>query len=238
MNQATTQTDHDSSTAVARFMRRQWMEWVLVALVVVTVALINLPREYAQHLPVRTEYLIIPLVATLGIALLLYLKFAVFLMMILLAVGANLPAQLANQLNISRVPFIVAMVVMVIISLVNAFWKKLPTGLEQKPKKKSPEAAHVLFYAISKGNLVYAQRILNEEYDPNVPRADGTTPLMAAAEAGLAGMVYLLLRNGADASMLNAKGETALEIALRLGHAAVVDVLRKARQQEQQTAAA
>ena len=230
--------DRNEATAVSKFVRRQWFEWMLVGLVLAIVVLLNIPKEYTDAWGLRTDYLLIPLMATLGIALMLYLKFAVLLMLFLLIAGANVPSELAAQLNVSRVPFIIAMVVMVVISLANVIWKKIPTGLEEKPRKKSSEAAYVLFYAINKGNLVYAQKILNENYDPNLARPDGMTPLMVAAERGHAGMVYLLLRHDSDANALSSKGETALEIALRLGHNAVVDVLRKHRQSEQARTAA
>ena len=43
----------------------------------------------------------------------------------------------------------------------------------------------------------------------------GWTALMAAASTGNAEIVQALLRSGADSSIVNAKGETALDLARR-----------------------
>ena len=43
-------------------------------------------------------------------------------------------------------------------------------------------------------------------------------------------MAELLLRNGADAGVTTREGDTPVELALRMGHAELADLLRKARQ--------
>jgi ankyrin repeat protein len=43
-------------------------------------------------------------------------------------------------------------------------------------------------------------------------------------------MVELLLRNGALASITTKEGDTAVELALRFGHADAADLLKRARQ--------
>ena len=93
---------------------------------------------------------------------------------------------------------ILALVAMVGISLINYFVKLMPTGLEPKPKEKSPEGVRALFYAIEKSNLVYAQKVLEMNFDPNVQHDNGYTALAYAAMKGNGRMVELLLRNGAD----------------------------------------
>jgi ankyrin repeat protein len=42
-------------------------------------------------------------------------------------------------------------------------------------------------------------------------------------------MIELLLRNGADASITSKEGDTPVELALRMGHNDVADLLKKAR---------
>lgn len=59
----------------------------------------------------------------------------------------------------------------------------------------------------------------------SVPR---TTALMFAALRGNKNLVSLLLSNGADANLSNARGETALSFAQKKGHAEVADLLAKA----------
>jgi ankyrin repeat protein len=42
-------------------------------------------------------------------------------------------------------------------------------------------------------------------------------------------MIELLLRNGADPSIVTKEGDTPVELALRMGHAEVADTLKRAR---------
>ncbi|MDW8468378.1 MAG: ankyrin repeat domain-containing protein [Burkholderiales bacterium] len=176
------------------------------------------------------------LLATLGLAILVglffYLKFFFFLAVVLLVLGANLDQTIAENLGISKTPLILAMVAMVGISLINHVVKLLPTGLEPRPRERSPEGIRALFYAIEKGNVVYAQKVLDMNFDCNMHHDNGYTPLAYAAMKGHARMVELLLRYGADPTMATRDGDTPTELALRFGHADVADLLKAARQQQ------
>jgi ankyrin repeat protein len=105
----------------------------------------------------------------------------------------------------------------------------LPSGLEEKPKEKSAEGIKALFYAIEKGNLVYAQKVLSMNFDPNLVADNGYTPLMYAAARGDAKMVDLLVRNGADVNIMSTEGDTAIELALKIGSSECADILKQAR---------
>ena len=188
--------------------------------------LANLPEQWIDRVGVRVDYLVITLAAVVFVALLLYMRFTFFLIVILLVIGANLPGQYAERLNISRVPLLLALGMMVGISLINHIVRILPTGLE---KDDSKEAQKALFYAVEKGNMVYAQKLLHMNLDPNLTGPNGYTPLMYAAARGHAGLTELFLRNGADAGILNAEGDSAVDLALRLGHPAVAEILKQAR---------
>jgi ankyrin repeat protein len=48
----------------------------------------------------------------------------------------------------------------------------------------------------------------------------------------------MLLRNGADPALATREGETAVELALRAGHPAVADLLKRARQEREAAEAA
>ena len=204
-------------------------EWVLVAMVGLIAVLANLPEQWIDRVGVRVDYLVITLAAVVFVALLLYMRFTFFLIVILLVIGANLPGQYAERLNISRVPLLLALGMMVGISLINHIVRILPTGLE---KDDSTEAQKALFYAVEKGNMVYAQKLLHMNLDPNLKGPNGYTPLMYAAARGHAGLTELFLRNGADAGILNAEGDSAVDLALRLGHPAVAEILKQARLQQ------
>jgi ankyrin repeat protein len=204
-------------------------EWALVTLISLTAVLANLPQDMLDDWGVNPDHLIAILAIAVFISLFFYLKFTFFLMFIALAAGGNMPAQIADKLGISNVPLILALAAMVGISLINYVIGLLPTGLEEKPKEKSAEGVKTLFYAIEKGNLVYAQKILSMNFDPNLLADNGYTPLMYAAARGNAQMVELLIRNGADVTIMSKDGDTALELALKVGSSEVADIIKTAR---------
>ena len=208
-------------------------ELVLMGLITITAVLANLPREYVeQTLGMNTTTLIALLAIAVILGLFLYLKFFFFVAVVLLIAGANMPDQIAEGLNISKIPIVLALVALVGIGLINYVVKLLPTGLEPKPKEKSPEGIRAMFYAIEKNNLVYPQKVLSMNFDPNLHHDNGYTPLAYAAMKGSVPMVELLLRNGASAALTTREGDTPVELALRFGHADAADLLKRARQAE------
>ena len=206
-------------------------ELVLMGLITISAVLANLPREYVEDtLGIDPTTLLAILAIAVIIGLFLYLKFGLFVAVVLLIAGANMPDQIAEGLNISRVPIVLALVALVGVGLINYVIKLLPTGLEPRPREKSPEGVRALFYAIEKSNLVYAQKVLSMNFDPNLHHDNGYTPLAYAAMKGSAPMVELLLRNGAAVSLVTKEGDTPVELALRMGHNEVADLLKQARQ--------
>lgn len=210
---------------------RKYKEWALVGLVGLATVFALLPVDLADQLSIDRGYIAAILGILLVIALFLYLKFAFFIMVALLVIGANVTDSWSDTLGISKLPLIIALIAMVGISLINYVVSILPTGLEPKPREKSPEGVKAMFYAIEKDNLVYAQKILSMNFDPNVLSDNGYTPLQYAAMRGNAQMVEVFLRNGANAAQLSKDGESAVELALKMGHAPVAEVLKKARQE-------
>ena len=204
----------------------------LVVLVALTATLANLPEDFLEQFNINRDLLLGTLALTVFIALFLYLKFQFFFLVVLLAVAANMPGEVADSLGISTTPLIIAMATMVGFSLINYVVDLLPTGLEKKPKHQSAEGIKVLFYAIEKGNLVYAQKILSQNFDPNLVAENGYTALMYAAARGDSKMVELLLRNGADVNLVSKDGDTAIELALRIGSQECADILKKARAEQ------
>jgi hypothetical protein len=210
--------------------RMRIRELVLMGLITITAVLANLPQEYVEEtLGVSSATLLAVLAIAVIIGLFLYLKFFFFVAVVLLIAGANMPEQIAEGLNISKIPIVLALVALVGVGLINYVVKLMPTGLEPKPKEKSPEGIRALFYAIEKNNLVYAQKVLSMHFDPNLHHDNGYTPLAYAAMKGSVPMVELLLRNGATAAMTTREGDTPVELALRFGHADAADLLKRAR---------
>ena len=203
-------------------------ELILMGLITITAVMANLPHEYVEEsLGVSHATLLALLACTVIIGLFLYLKTGLFIVVVLLIAGANMPEQIAEGLNISRAPIVLALVALV--GVINYLVKLLPTGLEAKPREKSPEGVRALFYAIEKNNLVYTQKVLSMNFDPNLLHENGYTPLAYAAMKGNPAMIELLLRNGADAALVSKEGDTPVELALRMGHNEVADILKKAR---------
>lgn len=216
----------------------RFREYALMALIAINAILANLPRVYIEEtLHIHYNYLIAGLACTVVVGLFLYLKFFYLIAVVLLILGANLPEQIAEQLGISRLPLILALVLMVGISLINHVVKMMPTGLEPKPKEKSAEGIRAMFYGIGKNNLGYVKKLLGMNFDPNLRHDNGLTPLAFAAMKGNPRMVDLLLRNGADVSLATADGDTPVELALRMGHQELADQLKQVRVEQEARAA-
>jgi hypothetical protein len=202
-----------------------------MGLITITAVVANLPQEYVEEtLGISPSTLLAVLAIAVIIGLFLYLKFFFFMAVVLLVAGANLPEQIADGLNISKIPIFLALVALVGIAGINYFVKLMPTGLEAKPREKSNEGIKALFYAIEKNNLVYAQKVLSMHFDPNMHHDNGYTPLAYAAMKGSQPMVELMLRNGADPTQTTKEGDTPVELALRFSHGEVADLLKRARQ--------
>jgi ankyrin repeat protein len=203
-----------------------------VGLVALATIFALLPPHIAEQLSINREYIAAILGIVLVIALFMALKFGFFIMVALLVIGANVTDNWSETLGISKVPLIIALAAMVGISLINYVVSILPTGLEAKPRETSPEGVKAMFYAIEKDNLVYAQKVLSMNFDPNLHNDNGYTPLQYAAMRGNPQMVELFIRNGADVSLMSKEGENAVELALKMGHGEAADVLKKARQEQ------
>jgi len=210
-------------------MTKRVREWTLIGLVGFTALLANLPEDWLGALSIERNLLLAILALIVFIALFLYLKFQFFFLVVLLAIAANMPVDVAEKLHVSTAPLVIAMIAMVGFSLINYVVGILPTGLEATPKERSAEGIKALFYAIEKGNLVYAQKLLSKNFDPNLRAENGYTPLMYATLRGDAKMVELLLRNGADVSLVSNSGDTAIELALSGGFPECANILKQAR---------
>ncbi len=212
-------------------------DMILTGLIIIAAVLANLPSEYVEEtLGLSHNTLVAVLAVSVIFGLFLYLKFFFFLAVVVLIAGANMPEQIAEGISdvtgftISKVPIVLSLVVMVGVALINYVIKLLPTGLEARPKERSAEGIRALFYAIEKSNLVYAQKVLSMNFDPNLHHDNGYTALAYAAAKGSTPMIELLLRNGADPAQVTKEGDTPVELALRFGHAEVADLLKHARQ--------
>ncbi|TMG77358.1 MAG: hypothetical protein E6H75_06510, partial [Betaproteobacteria bacterium] len=114
-------------------------EIVLLALIAAAAGLANAPEEVLESAGIDRNFLLGSLALTVFIALFLYLKFQFFFMVVLLAIAANMPGEVAENLGISTIPLVIAMATMVGFSLIDYVVDLLPTGLEKKPREQSAE---------------------------------------------------------------------------------------------------
>jgi ankyrin repeat protein len=224
---------------MALLLTRKHKVWALVGLVSLAAVFALLSPGIAEQLNIDRGTIAAILGIVLVIALFLYFKFAFFVMVAVLVFGTNFTDRWAEALGISKVPLIIALIALVGMSLINYVVSILPTGLEGKSRKISPEGIKAMFYAIEKDNLVYAQKLLSMNFDPNVLSDNGYSPLQYAAMRGNVQMVELFIRNGANVGMLSKDGESAVKLALKLGHFQAVQVLKAAHKNQiaQQNAA-
>jgi hypothetical protein len=221
---------HTKKEGLDFLTRLRIRELLLMGLLLIAAVMANLPEEYVQKTLGVSQAV---LVACLGIAviigLFLYLKTGLFIAVVLLIAGANMPDQIAEGLNVSKIPIMLALVALIGVGLINYVIRLVPTGLEPKPKERSAEGVRALFYAIEKNNLVYAQKVLAMNFDPNMHHENGYTPLAYAAMRGSVPMIELLLRSGADANQTTIEGDSPVELALRFAHGEAADLLKDAR---------
>ena len=92
---------------------------------------------------------------------------------------------------------------------------------------EDPKAAHdkmALYLAAASGTLSEAEKLLNQGFDPNIKNPiGGQTALQAAAFAGRADMVRLLVGKGAKVDEPSENGETALMAGIQ--HLEIVKLL-------------
>src|SRR5712691_2161708 len=89
--------------------RMRIRELVLMGLITVTAVLANLPHEYVEEtLGVSHATLIAVLGCAVILGLFLYLKFFLFVAVVLLVAGANMPEQIAEGFHLSKIPIILA----------------------------------------------------------------------------------------------------------------------------------
>src|SRR5690348_4789558 len=82
-------------------------EWTLFLLVGGTALLANLPEDWLAALGVERNVLLALLALIVFIALFLYLKFQFFFLVVLLAVAANMPADVADKLGVATAPLVI-----------------------------------------------------------------------------------------------------------------------------------
>ena len=188
----------------------------------------NLPDSFLGNL-VDRKALLATLTVFVFVAMFHYLRALLIVSISILAIGANLPAELASALGISQQALIISLGFLVIISLLNYAFKLLPAGLE-KPASQHldmDEARSIMIAAISKGDQATLRQLLAMNVDANF-YLDGTTPIHLATEKGYSEIVRLLIDHGANFRLKDAAGRRPLEIALTRKFVQTTEILFEA----------
>jgi Ankyrin repeats (3 copies) len=218
-------------------MKLQFPAKDVSALSVVTLlaVLANLPRGYGSWL-VNRDTLLLALGAVVVIALFHYLKAFLLMCITTLAVGANLPKELAESLGISQGAMLAALAAIIGITLLNRHFNFVPlaAGADDELDEEDtvtielPGPHERLIQAIEHGRITVIRQLIAADTNINF-KLNGTTPLHVAAEKGYSAIVQILIEAGADLLAENFEGETPLDVALTLKkHAKTTDILYKA----------
>jgi len=78
-------------------LSKRGREITLVALVAIAAVLANLPEEWHEAVGIDRNYLLGLLALTVFISLFLYLRFQFFFLVVLLALAANMPGEVAPE---------------------------------------------------------------------------------------------------------------------------------------------
>jgi hypothetical protein len=181
---------------------------VLILLAASVMSLLaNLPDDILGN-TIDRRILLGALISLIVVAMFRYLQMFLLILITILAVGANLPADLAAAMGVSPPVLLVALGVLISAALLNRKVKLLPTEAETSFDERQD-----MLEAIAKGDQAALHRMLVMNANVNFTHK-GTTPLHLAAEKGYPDIVQLLIKYGADYRKKNADGLTALEIAL------------------------
>lgn len=198
-------------------------EVVMLVIVLLLSLAANLPDSMIGQY-VDRNILLSVLAAVVIIALFRYLRWMLFLAITILALGANLPAQLAAVVNVDPIIMIATLIVLVLISLLNHMFKLLPSEAVSS-RTDSGQSRKALLEAIRGGNLSKLKHLLQMNIEVDFLQ-DGTSPAHIVAEQGNNEMMQALLDYGVNLNVINKDGLTPMEIAMAFGFNHTVEMLK------------
>lgn len=198
-------------------------EVIMLVIVVLSSIAANLPDSLVgQYL--NKDILLSVLATIVVIALFRYLRWMLFLIVTILALGANLPEQIASVVDVEPMVMIATLIVLVFISLLNHVFKLLPND-EAVKRMDNSQSRQALLEAIRTGNLVKLKHLLNMNVEVDFLQ-DGTSPSHIIAEQGNNEMMQALLDYGVNLNVVNKDGLTPMEIAMAFGFKHTVEMLK------------
>jgi hypothetical protein len=202
-------------------------EIVILVLVSLMSFAANLPDQLIGNM-VDKKLLLFVLTASVVIALFRYLRVMLFLAIVILALGANLPQEFAEKMGFSPDIMLAVLGFLVTVSLLNYALKLLPTGVEEN-SVEAADTRYELLEAIAKGDQATVFALLNQDVEINFTD-NGQTPLHLAVAKGYPDVVRMLVNSGAMIEAVNADGKTPIDIALEKRFIRSSEILFKAAQ--------
>lgn len=141
-----------------------------------------------------------------------------------MALGANLPGRLGEELGIHQGILISTLAVLVLISFVNYARQNLIVR-QVKSSPRGEDGARALLESVERGNMSLIRRLLNMGVEIDMRDASGRTALTIAAEQGNNEVVRTLLQHGADHRVTDSDGRTPYEVAKDSGNTDTADLL-------------
>lgn len=187
-------------------------EVVVLILVSLMSLAANLPDQIAGNLLDR-KLLLLVLTTSVVIALFRYLHLLLFLAIVILAMGANLPQEFAEDMGFSPSVMLAVLGILVTVALLNYAFRLWPTEAEEADTTQSADTRFALLTAIYKGDQARVHELLSSSANMNFYE-QGFTPLHLAVERGYPDIVRMLVNSGANIEAQNAEGKTPVEVAL------------------------
>jgi hypothetical protein len=207
---------------------------IAALLIIVLISLsANMPEQILGQM-VDRNILLGVLAASIVIALFHHIRLLMFITMVLLIVGANLPGGLAFALGVSPVVLVAVLVLVVVIALLNYVFLLMPTG-DKQSKMDTIFSRKAVLKAVIEGDHQKLARLMEINAEINFNH-EGAVPLLIAAEKGNPDIVHTLVKHGADFWVRNEQGKTPMEVALAKGFARVAEILHYAAEGQPITA--
>jgi len=214
---------HNYKTGDSMKFELKLNEVIMLAIVLLVSIAANLPDNFLGEY-VNRDILLSVLATVVIIALFRYLRWMLFLIVTVLAIGANVPEQIANVVNVDPAIMIATLVVLVLISILNHVFKLLPTDAVSN-RTDSSQSRKAIFEAIKTANVSKLKRLLQMNVEVNFLQ-DGTSPAHMVAEQGNNDMMQALLDYGVNLNVINKDGLTPMEIAMAFGFNRTVEILK------------
>lgn len=186
-------------------------EVVILILVSLMSFAANLPDQLIGNM-VDKKLLLLVLTASVVIALFRYLRLMLFLAIVILAIGANLPQEFSANMGCNPTIMLLVLGCLVTLALLNYVFEVIPTG-EEENTSEAIDTRYELLAAISKGDQARVSELLSMAMEVNFYE-DGITPLHLAAKKGYPDIVRMLVNSGADIDALDEAGKKPIEVAL------------------------